>query len=342
MKKTQFTIILLLLLALALPAAASHDRPGDVTGKISPWVLDALQENGTTDFLVVLTAQADLTPAYRLPTKQERGRWVYRTLWETASRSQAPLRAWLDARRIPYRSYYIVNLLYIPSGDRALVQTLAARADVARIEANPHVHNPLPRPLPTAGPEAPASIEWNIQKVNAPAVWTLGYTGQGVVVGGQDTGYDWTHPALKSHYRGWDGSSADHDYNWHDAIHTGGSSCGADSPEPCDDYGHGTHTMGIVLGDDGGSHQIGMAPGAQWIGCRNMNNGVGSPATYLECFEFFLAPYPVGGTPSKGDPDLAPDVTNNSWACPPSEGCSWDTLQTAVEAQRAAGIMTVV
>ncbi|HHN93880.1 MAG TPA: DUF11 domain-containing protein, partial [Anaerolineae bacterium] len=70
--------------------------------------------------------------------------------------------------------------------------------------------------------------------------------------------------------------------------------------------------------------------------------GVGSPATYLECFEFFLAPYPVGGDPSQGDPDLAPDVTNNSWACPPSEGCSWNTLQAAVEAQRAAGIMTVV
>ena len=73
-----------------------------------------------------------------------------------------------------------------------------------------------------------------------------------------------------------------------------------------------------------------------------MDNGWGTPATYLECFEFFLAPYPVNGTVILGDPALAPDVTTNSWSCPGVEGCSWDTLQAAVEAQRAAGIMTVV
>ncbi|HEY4723741.1 MAG TPA: S8 family serine peptidase, partial [Anaerolineae bacterium] len=100
--------------------------------------------------------------------------------------------------------------------------------------------------------------------------------------------------------------------------------------------------MGTVAGDDGGSNQVGMAPGAKWIGCRNMNVGVGQPSTYLECFEFFLAPYPVTGTVAMGDPSKAPDVTINSWSCPASEGCSWNTLQAAVEAQRAAGIMTVV
>ena len=100
--------------------------------------------------------------------------------------------------------------------------------------------------------------------------------------------------------------------------------------------------MGTAVGDDGAGNQIGMAPGAKWIGCRNMDNGWGTPATYLECFEFFLAPYPVNGTVILGDPALAPDVTTNSWSCPGVEGCSWDTLQAAVEAQRAAGIMTVV
>jgi len=143
-------------------------------------------------------------------------------------------------------------------------------------------------------------------------------------------------------YRGWNGSAANHDYNWHDSIHTGGGACGPDSPAPCDDHGHGTLTTGVVVGDDGGANQIGVAPGARWIGCRNMDQGVGTPATYLECLEFFLAPYPVGGTPAQGDPDRAPHVTNNSWTCPPSEGCDWDTLQAAFEAQRAAGIMTVV
>ena len=155
-----------------------------------------------------------------------------------------------------------------------------------------------------------------------------------------DTGVRWTHNALKPHYRGWDGVTADHDFNWHDSIHSGGGVCGPDSPQPCDDFFHGSHTTGTAIGADGGANQIGMAPGAKWIACRNMDQGVGTPARYIECMQFFLAPYPVGG--GQGDPTKAPDITINSWGCPTSEGCSVNTLQAAVEAQAAAGIMMVV
>jgi subtilisin family serine protease len=134
-----------------------------------------------------------------------------------------------------------------------------------------------------------------------------------------------------------------HNYNWHDSVHNStGNPCGNDAHAPCDDHGHGTHTTGTAVGDDLMGDQIGMAPDAKWISCRNMDQGNGTPARYLECMEFFLAPYPVGGTPAQGDPRLAPDITINSWTCPPQEGCSINTLQAAVEAQRAAGIMMVV
>ncbi len=106
--------------------------------------------------------------------------------------------------------------------------------------------------------------------------------------------------------------------------------------------GHGTHTIGTAVGDDGAGNQIGIGPGAKWIGCRNMDQNNGTPARYIECMEFFLAPYPVNGNPNQGDPLKAPDITTNSWVCPPSEGCSTNTLQAAVEAQAAAGIMMVV
>ena len=136
---------------------------------------------------------------------------------------------------------------------------------------------------------------------------------------------------------------ANHNYNWHDSVHNSvGNPCGNNAQTPCDDNGHGTHTIGTAIGDDGMGNQIGMAPGAKWIGCRNMDQGNGTPARYIECMEFFLAPYPVGGTPAQGDPTLAPDITTNSWACPPGEGCSVNTLRAAVEAQQAAGIMMVV
>src|ERR1041385_8235242 len=164
-------------------------------------------------------------------------------------------------------------------GDLGLALELAARSDVARVEGNPVIHNvdnPLPVTRITNQPDVPNTVEPGVNYVNAPAVWALGYTGQGVVIAGADTGQRWTHNALKPHYRGWDGTTVDHDYNWHDSIHDStGNPCGNDSPFPCDDYFHGTHTTGTAIGDDGGSNQIGMAPGAKWIGCRNMDVGVG-------------------------------------------------------------------
>ncbi|PZR96102.1 MAG: hypothetical protein DLM69_11055, partial [Candidatus Chloroheliales bacterium] len=148
----------------------------------------------------------------------------------------------------------------------------------------------------------------------------------------------WDHPAIKPHYRGWNGSTADHNYNWHDAIHDStGNPCGNNSMFPCDDYGHGTHTTGTTSGDDGAGNQIGVAPGAKWIGCRNMDQGNGTPARYTECFQWFIAPTDLNG--NNPNPALRPDVINNSWGCPPSEGCAAGTLQTIVENTQAAGIL---
>ena len=291
--------------------------------------------------------QADVSRAASLPTKAAKGAFVYETLRQTALHSQAALRAELDQAGLPYRPFYIVNMLEL-TGDRDLVVKLAARPDVDRIAANPQISS-LQSPIshlrsPIPDIQSPSSVEWNIQQVNAPAVWAMGYTGQGVVVAGQDTGYQWDHPALKPHYRGWNGITATHDYNWHDAIHTTAfSPCPNDSPVPCDGHGHGTHTLGTMVGDDGVGNQVGMAPGAQWIGCRNMDNaGNGTPSSYSECFEFFLAPYPIGGSAiTQGVPSLAPAVIGNSWSCPPSEGCDALTLKTVVDNVRAAGVEVV-
>jgi serine protease AprX len=315
---------------------------------IAPQVWQATAGGGEAEFLVILAEQADLGAATSAPTREARLRRVYDALREVAVRTQAPIRAELDGAGVSYRPFYVVNMLAV-KGDRALVTRLAARPEVARIAANPRVRQLLPEPQPGGvGPLVSQGIEWNVAHVNADDVWALGYTGQGIVVAGQDTGYDWDHPALVNQYRGYNGVTATHDYNWHDAIHTNdphtpaGNPCGFDSPVPCDDQDHGTHTMGIIVGDDGAGNRIGVAPGARWIGCRNMEEGWGTPATYAECFEFFLAPYPLGGDPfADGVPGLAPHVINNSWTCPPSEGCDWDALQAVVENVRAAGIVVV-
>ncbi|HEY6120468.1 MAG TPA: S8 family serine peptidase [Pyrinomonadaceae bacterium] len=314
----------------------------DPLTKIAPWVLAHTDAKQDAEFLVVLADQADLSGAASLQTKEEKGRFVYSALYSKAQTTQKPLLSLLQANGIEHRSFYIVNMILV-KGNRDVVLALASRSDVERIEGNPVIQNALEpvAPEPVKG-FAPLTVEPGINYTRAPLVWAAGFTGQGIVVGAADTGYLWTHNALKPHYRGWNGTTANHDYNWHDSIHSGGGSCGANSVQPCDDHGHGTHTVGTAVGDDGAGNQVGMAPGAKWIGCRNMDQGNGMPSTYIECFEFFLAPYPVGGTPAQGDPTKAPDVSTNSWGCPPSEGCSSGSLQAAIAAQRAAGIVTVV
>jgi serine protease AprX len=314
--------------------------------KIAPWVMEHTANGQEAEFFVVLADQADLSAAETLPTKTEKGRFVYQTLQSKAQTTQDSILQWLRDRAIEHRSFYIVNAILV-KGTRELAEALAARPEVARVEGNPLIHNDLPQPGPVeegrAYPQVPETIEPGINYTHAPQVWALGFTGQNIVIASADTGVRWTHNALKPHYRGWDGTAANHNYNWHDSIHdSSGNPCGNDSPFPCDDFFHGSHTTGTAIGDDGAGNQIGMAPGAKWIGCRNMDGGNGTPARYMECMEFFIAPYPINCTPNEGDPTKAPDITINSWGCPASEGCSFDTLQAAVESQAAAGIQMVV
>ncbi len=301
--------------------------------KVAPLVLSAT-EKGETEFLIFLREQADLSKATSLKTKDEKGTYVYETLSSFAKTNQKPLRTALDALGADYHAFWITNMIWV-RGDREIIEQIAQREDVARIAANPSVPISIPQGEPVLDePQAVEEIEWNIRKINAPMVWSLGYTGQGIIIGGQDTGYDWDHIALKEKYRGWNGNTADHNYNWHDAINPANS-------EPIDPHGHGTHTMGIMVGDDGGSNQIGVAPGAKWIGCRNMDRfGNGTPATYTACYEWFIAPTDLNG--ENPDPSKAPHVINNSWSCPVSEGCTDpNILLSVVQAVRAAGIVTV-
>lgn len=353
----RMTLLILLLLGLALAPAAvaagnamgSMERlpEADETAKIDPVLMDDFRDDGIASFFVVLTEQADLEQAYLLPSKEAKGHYVYEALSSTAQRTQADLLAMLDSRRVPHRSLIIINALVV-EGDQALAQELAAREEVAVLAANPQVRQVHPVPEANGPVGSLEAVEWGVVDVRADDVWAqYGVTGSGVVVAGQDTGIRWDHAALQSSYRGWNGGTADHNYNWWDAIHADDiynwsclNSCGCDSATPCDDHNHGTHTVGTMIGDDGGSNQIGVAPGAQFVGCRNMHSGDGRPGTYVECFEFFLAPWDLSGL--NPNPDLAPHVINNSWGCPPSEGCSqatWGVIQLAEQNLRAAGVL---
>jgi len=310
--------------------------------KIAPQVLSDTAGGKSTSVVILLADQADVSAAYDMKDQDARGWFVYNTLTQHAARTQVELQAFLKSQGAEYQSFWAANMI-VATADRNLVELIAARADVARVDSNRPtrwIEDPVISKLSLA-PSSANAAEWGVQNVNAPALWTLGFTGTGMVIGGLDTGIRWTHNVLKPKYRGWNGSVADHNYNWRDAIHSGGGVCGPNTVAPCDDDGHGTHTVGTVVGDDGGTNQVGVAPGARWMGCRNMDQGNGTPATYTECFQFTIAPTDLAG--NNPNPALRPHVLNNSWGCPPSEGCvTRAELETIVNNTQAAGIFVVV
>ncbi|MEZ4967370.1 MAG: S8 family peptidase [Saprospiraceae bacterium] len=344
------------LLFLAIPLHSQSDKAW--RSKVSPDILIALDKGEKPDLIVVFREQADLSAARRIHGKAEKARFVYQSLESLAERAQARATRIVRERQASANRLLLVNAMSVEHADAALTRALAELGEVKWLGADPWVRYPGPFKAEEHMSAERNTVEWGIAKINAPDVWALGYTGQGVTVGGSDTGYEWWHPALRNSYRGWTGDSAttSHTYNWHDAIHelnplNGDTTanpfnnpCGLDSPVPCDDSKHGTHTMGTMTGDDGMGNQIGVAPGAKWIGCRNMERNWGKPSSYLECFGWFLAPTDLNG--ENPDPSKSPDVINNSWYCATFEGCndlSIDSLLlTAVINMKAAGIVVVV
>jgi serine protease AprX len=354
MKKT-----LIFCLALLSQSSAIFCQDSNAwRSKVSPEILAAFNRGEKSDLLVSFSEQADLKGAKTIHGKAAKARFVFDQLQQTAQRSQA--RAINIARGFDAgtNSLFLVNALSVRQADVNLARQLATLPEVRFISHDPWVFFNSPAVEPSAISVERNAIEWGVQRVRAPEVWALGYTGQGITVGGSDTGYEWVHPALKSHYRGWNtmDSSAAHHYNWHDAIrelnplnndslgNPGINPCGLDSPQPCDDLFHGTHTMGSMTGDDGMGNQIGVAPGAKWVGCRNMERGWGKPSTYIECFQWFLAPTDMGG--QNPNPNKAPHVINNSWYCSFEEGCVDlsvnELLHTAVINLKASGVVVVV
>ena len=314
--------------------------------KISPAVIEAFQVQDKVDIVLQLEQLKEIKYPFDKMTKVEKGTWVLDTLRIHAYNLQNELKLYLDSINIQYEAFYIINAITLEVSFSQL-QDLVQRFKVNTVSLNNWtIADHLDPPIPLDQQIQSRAVEWNINKINAPLVWQLGIKGEGVVIAGQDSGYEWNHTALIQNYRGYDQEqhTANHDYNWFDAIKNpaGQNDCGGDSAWPCDDNGHGTHTMGIMIGSDQGSNQIGVAPEAQWIGCRSLDNFQGNMSSYLSCFQWFLAPTNMGG--SGPIPALAPDIVNNSWGCGPTTGCdptNQQLINQAIRNLKLAGIFVV-
>ncbi len=310
---------------------------------LSPALQQSLSSSETSDIVIYLKTKADLKSAFAILDRTSRVAHVVEKLLDASESSQKPILQFLETRGFKARGFVSTNAIAVSKVPSNLVQRLSRFSAVRSIGLDVRSKLNLPFPFPESPEEEKKviGIPSHLSRIKVDRVWNeLKVRGEGIVIAGQDTGYFWKHKALQDKYRGFNQGFVDHNYNWHDGIV--GAPCSPGGAEPCDDKDHGTHTMGSIVGDDGQGNQIGVAPGAQWIGCRNMQKGVGTVSSYLECFDFFLAPFPINGSVAKnGRPDLAPHILNNSWSCPKSEGCVGDEFLNVVQAYKAAGILLV-
>lgn len=320
-----------------------------VLKKVDESLLVAYQTQAEAEYIVILKDKLVFNQPLPFQSKNEKGNYVYQALLKHAEKTQRPIIKLLNGHDVEFQAFFIINAIKVKS-DKSLMMDLAALPAVEQII------NDAPMKMLDYFQEKSQGLrsgepEWGIKYIKADSVWMSGITGQGVVIAGQDTGYDWEVSPIKTKYRGYiDSLHVDHNYNWFDAIIKNSphfpdtilNPCGLASRFPCDDNNHGTHTMGTMVGQDD-DNNIGVAPGAKWIACRNMDRGWGQPSTYINCFEWFLAPRDLDGL--NPDPTKAPHVINNSWFCSVEEGCNasnFALMEDVVKNVKAAGIVVVV
>jgi len=283
-------------------------RTGNPLAKVEKKVLDELATRGETTFWVLVRDDVDLSAAEKTRDWKARGQLVYNGLTTRAETSQAGVRSLLRARSVSFEPFWIVNTVKVKAGQSVLSE-LAARPEVTEIRAD--VVYQIPEPLAGTADASPAAVEWNIARVNADKVWSsFNDRGEGITIANIDTGVKFNHPALVNQYRGRkpDGSF-DHNYNWFDPSKV----CGNPSLVPCDNNGHGSHTMGTMVGDDGnpGPNQIGMAPRARWIAAKGCESFFCSLDALLKSGQWVMAPTDLNGQNPK--PELRAHTVNNSW-----------------------------
>ncbi len=317
--------------ALGAVTANGGQPSARTSAPVDKGLLAALDAGTADRFVVEFTAKPDFRGAVKITNHAKRGEAVLSTLTANARKSQAAAVALAKKAEAKATSYWLTNVLVV-KGNSKLAKEFAKLAGVKNVRAL-KVY-PLVKPVETkvAILAVAGDPEWGVDKIRAPEAWADGIVGQGVVVGNVDTGVDYTHPALVTQYRGnLGGGEFDHNYNWWDPT----GICG---DGPCDNAGHGTHTMGTMVGGDGPgpfTPDVGVAPGARWVAAKGCEDFGCTEESLLSSGEFILAPTDLAG--ENPDPSKRPDIVNNSWGSGPGD----PFYLSIVEAWRAAGIIPI-
>ncbi len=231
------------------------------------------------------------------------------------------LRAWQAQGKVgQITPLWIVDAVSLEAAPE-VVAWLEQHPAVLEVRADDDPHNAI-RPLDLVYPGT-ATVETNLAQVNAPALWAMGYQGQGVTVAIMDTGVDVSHPDLAAQWRGGTNSWFDPYGQYSTPVDIAGSNSG-----------HGTAVAGVILGRNQSGRALGAAPQAQWIAARLYDSGGHASETAVHlAYQWVLDP---DGDPLTND---TPQVVNSSWGFI-STGCN-QTFRADVQALLAAGILPV-
>jgi subtilisin family serine protease len=180
---------------------------------------------------------------------------------------------------------------------------------------------------------APAALKMStvsnhLAALNIPALWKRGLKGKGRLVCNFDTGVEQSHPALSEKWRG---NHADKSACWF--------APNLPDTTPVDNVGHGTHTMGIMVGN-AAEDSFGVAPAAQWITAAVIDQGQTLSRTISDILAAFQWAIDPDGDPTTTDD--CPDVILNSWGIPATilPPCD-ETFSQVIENVEAAGVVTI-
>ena len=314
---------------LAAPAANAAPRHHAI---VDPGLTAAVEAGQEATFFVVLDSHADLSDALRQRGKARKAA-VFQARRAEAARDQSSLTRYLDQAKIGYESYWIANAVKV-TGDRDLVEQLAARPDVAALKQEQRYAIDTAAMGPVTATEAAD-----------PGLGRQGHPGRPGLVSSsasaaRASSSPTSTPACSSTTRRWSASTA---ATWATAPSTT-TTTGSTRPSvcpaaaPCDNNGHGTHTMGTMVGDDGAGNQIGVAPGARWIAAKGCET-----SCLLRRRAAGRRPVDAGADRPRRrttrGPTCAPHIVNNSWGGGGNDPWYQDIVDAWVAAGHLPGVL---
>ena len=275
--------------------------------RLKPRLVDKLNSSLANEYIRVLCLLKDRVNMDSLSrylydikaTPQERAYIVITSLQSKAEATQTDLKQFLQSRMNTnylrhFETFWITNLILV-EGTPDLINELIQRNDIELMDLDGELRLDTYEFVGSAS-SSNVGAEPNLRVIRADELWKLGITGKGRLVMNIDTGVDGSHPALQA---SWRGNFVPANQAWFDPE--------TNSTFPIDTAGHGTHILGIICGR-AGFDTIGVAPDAQWIAAKAIND---TPITHKTIMAFQWAMDPDGNPSTIND---MPDVINNSWS----------------------------